>query len=189
MHRGATHLVLVALVALALAFGGCGGNGDGETVTSSQDAQAESGGEEGGGESPRGGEASIEDFGAEAKGPERELILAAFEGSLTAVAEGDYAAACSYLTESVKSSLEELAPSGLKGRGCPALLRRLLAPTASQIAREQANGKVTKVRVEDDRAFVVFRAPGAELYQLTMQREGDEWKATTLAAAVLVPEL
>jgi hypothetical protein len=43
------------------------------------------------------------------------------------------------------------------------------------------------VGVRGDRAFVVFHAPGAKLFQLTMVREGGRWKTTTIAASVLVP--
>ena len=45
------------------------------------------------------------------------------------------------------------------------------------------------MRDEGDRAFVVFKAPGAKLYQQTMVREGGEWKVATVAASVLVPDL
>jgi hypothetical protein len=69
-------------------------------------------------------------------------------------------------------------------RGDPAKAAR---PTAVAIAREQANGHVTKVRVEGERAFVVFHAPGAMLYQLTMVRDDGEWKTATVASSVLVP--
>ncbi len=65
----------------------------------------------------------------------------------------------------------------------------MLALTADEIARELLEGEVAKVRVEGNRGFVVFKAPGVELYQLTMAREGGEWKAATVAASVLVPDL
>ncbi len=43
------------------------------------------------------------------------------------------------------------------------------------------------MRVQGDRAFVVFHAPGAKLYQMTMVQEGGNWKTATVAASVLVP--
>jgi hypothetical protein len=66
-------------------------------------------------------------------------------------------------------------------------LSALLAPTAATISHEQAEGRITKVRVQGKRAFVVFHAPGAKLYMLTMVREGGGWKAATVAASILVP--
>ena len=198
--------VIAALLAVGLAA--CGGGDSDETTTSTTNAATapatsgdsaqrppSAGGESSGGsggeeqEPARGGEASIEDFGAEAAGAERAAILGSFEGYLNAIAGEEHAAACSHLAANVQRSLELLAPKRLKGKGCAAILPRLLAPTAAAIAREQAAGRITKVRVEGDRAFVVFHAPGAVLYQMTMAREGGGWKATTVAASVLVPEL
>jgi hypothetical protein len=74
-------------------------------------------------------------------------------------------------------------------QGCAAILPKILSPTAPAVARAQAKGEVTKVRVEGGRAFVIFHAPGAKLYQMTMVRENGRWKTATVAAAVLVPDL
>jgi hypothetical protein len=136
----------------------------------------------------RGGEASIEDFGHEAEGQEREEVLGVFTGYLGALAERDYQTACSHLSAGVSESLVRFAGKG-SDDGCAKILPKFLAPTAASVARQQAEGEVTKVRVEDDRGFVVFKAPGAERYQLTMVEEDGEWKAATVATGVLVPEL
>jgi hypothetical protein len=178
----------VAIVALSLALGlvACGGGDGGASTASTSSGSA--GGGSGGGEA-KGGEASIEEFGDEAGGSDREQILAVFNGYLNAVADEDYEAACSDLSAASQRSLEQFGGEAVKGKGCATILPALLAPTAGQVARQQANGKVTKVRDEGDRAFVVFKAPGAKLYQLTMVKEDGSWKAATLAAAVLVPEL
>jgi hypothetical protein len=167
---------------LAVGLAGCGGGTS--STAGSATAPPSTAGEE-----QRGGEASIEEFGSEAEGSDREEILAVFAGYMNTIADRDYGAACSDLAAAVQSGLEQLAGKAAAGKGCAALLPKLLAPTASQIAREQANGKIAKVRVEGDRAFVVFKAPGAKLYQLTMVREDGEWKAATAAASVLVPDL
>lgn len=193
--------VLLIVSALASALVGCGGGDEESTSTPSAGsasgatttqtnpaAPAGDAAEHGVGEVHRGGEASIEEFGSEAEGSEREAVLAVFTGYLNAIAEEDYPAACSHLAATVRSSLTQLAGEASRS-ACAALLPKLLAPTAPRIAHEQANGRITKVRAEGDRAFVVFRAPGAELYQLTMIEEGGEWKATTVGASVLVPEL
>lgn len=167
--------VTLALVAALVAVG-CGGGttSQGETAPNRT-------------EDRRGGEKSVEEFGSEAGGEDRGSILAVFEGYLGALADEDPARACSYLAASVQRSLAQLA--GGKGKGCARTLPKLLAPAAAAISREQANGKVTRVRVEGDQAFVVFHAPGARLYLLAMAREGGEWKSTTITASVLVPQL
>jgi hypothetical protein len=173
---------------VALAISGCGG-GSGESSSTRGSAAVPESTKAQAGEEQKGGEASIEEFGSEAGGSGREAILASFSGYLNAIAAKDHAGACSHLASNVQSSLEQIAGKALGAKGCPAILPELLAPTASQIAREQANGKIAKVRVQGDRAFVVFHAPGAELYQLTMVEEGGEWKAASVSASVLVPEL
>lgn len=175
-------LTLALLAASALVITGCGGDGSSTSTRGTASAQAPTD------EAQRGGEASIEDFGSEAEGSERAQILALFGAYLNALAEKDYATVCADLSAAVQSSLARFAGKGSKG-GCEAILPKLLAPTAARVATEQAEGKIAKVRVEDDRAFVVFKAPGAKLYQLTMVEEGGEWKAASVAAAVLVPEL
>jgi hypothetical protein len=179
--------VFATAVALLLATGlvACGGGSDTTSSATSTAATAPPTSEE----AHKGGEASIEEFGSEAGGSDREAILAVFTDYMNAVADKDYATACSHLSAIVQSSLEQLAGKALKAKGCTAILPKLLAPTAPQIAREQANGKITKVRVEGDRAFVVFKAPGAKLFQQTMVREDGAWKASTVAASVLVPSL
>jgi hypothetical protein len=173
--------------ALALAIlAGCGGSSSPPPPGAASGA---SGRQHEGGGAEAGGEKSIEEFGHEASGSEREALLASFRGYLGAVAGRDYAAACTHLTKSVHASLEQLAATRLKAKGCPAILPKLLAPTAPAIAGEQQRGRIDKVRVNGARAFVVFHAPGAKLFQMTMLREGGGWKATTVAASVLAPRL
>jgi hypothetical protein len=175
---------LVLLLAL-LCLGGCGGGGSsqGQSQGSSEATSAHSPPKE------ENAEASIESFGEEAEGSERDEVLSAFHGYLGALAEGDEQGACSQLAASVQQSLSQLAAKAKKPLSCPQLLEALLSPEVDQIARGQEKGKVTKVRVKGDSAFVVFHAPGARLFQLTLAREGGEWKATSLSAAVLAPSL
>jgi hypothetical protein len=175
----------VALLALAgLGAAGCGGGGGEETGSTSGTSTLPAAEEDQGG-----GEKSIEEYGSEAGGSDRGSILGSFTGYLSAIAEDDPATACSYLSVRVQESLGRFVGKGESSLKCAQILPKLLAPTAAAITREQASGKVTTVRVKGDRAFVVFRAPGAKLYMLGLAREGGEWKATTVAASVLVPAL
>jgi hypothetical protein len=134
-----------------------------------------------------GGEKSIEGFGTEASGETRAELLVAFHGYLGALAARDYAKACGYLGAAVKRSLERFTKPGSGLAGCAETLPGVLSPSAPTLSREQNEGEVKKVRVEGDRAFVVYHAPGAALYQLTMGRESGAWKAEYLGGSVLVP--
>lgn len=180
---GVRHIApIAALMVLVLMSGGCGG-GNGKLSSAQGTTAAPSS------ETRKSGEKSIESFGSEAGGSDREAILITFTDYLNAVSVGDYGAACAHLSAAVQRSLRQLAAEPLKAKGCTAILPKLLAPTAPRIAREQADGRIARVRIEGGRAFVVFHAPGAELYQLTMVRERGGWKAATVASSILVPAL
>jgi hypothetical protein len=166
-------LALAAAVLLAFCLSACGG--DTSTQTTSPPGHFE------------GGEERIEGFGTEASGETRAEVLAAFHGYLGAVAARDFSKACGYLAATVKESLQSLLRGRSKPGDCAQMLPELLASSAPALSREQEEGEVKKVRVEGDRGFVVYHAPGAELYQLTMSREGGAWKAEFLGGSVLVP--
>jgi hypothetical protein len=186
--------VFIALVALAAAalLTACGDGGAADTSSSStpgpsslsklpssqaNDASSRS-------SRPEGAEESIEGFGSEASGSVREAITTAFHDYLGALTSRDYRAACRDLSAGVRRSLRHGFPHA---GSCPAALSRLLAPTAPGVARAQAGGRLTQVRVQGSRAFVVFQAPGAKLYQMPMQRLAGDWKVGFVSASILVP--
>jgi len=183
--RNSALLTVTVLAVVLFPMGGCGGGDDTVAPTSGED-QRQAGGltDESGG-----GEKSIEEFGREATGSERTSIKNAFTGYLEALADEDYQTACFYLASGVQQSLRQIIVKRLKDDGCARILPRVLSPSAPAFAREQAEGEIAKIRAEDDRGFVVFRAPGAKLHQMTMVSEGGDWKVANLGSSVLVPEL
>lgn len=134
------------------------------------------------------GEKSIENFGEAATGATETSIVGVFKDYFRAIIDEDPAAACEYVAANVKESLQQIAGKG-RQLECAQILPQVLAPTAPTIAHEQLSGEIKRVRVEGDRAFVVFHAPGAKLYMLALRREDGAWKATTIASSVLVPQL
>ncbi len=173
--RGAVVSGAVIAALLLLTLGGCGSSDGGSTASTA------------GAKPYRGGEKSIEEFGGEAQGSARTVLLNTFRGYFRALVRREFAAACVDLSETVQRSVEQLAGKGAKSRTCASLLPGILVPGYATVAREQASARVTKVRVKGDQAFVVFHAPGAKLYQLALVREGGRWRATTIASSVLVP--
>lgn len=171
------------LLALLLLAGGCGGEGDRETEATRATTSAAPSGEA----QYEGGEQSIEEFGKEASGDNRRDLLVAFRAYFNAVATEDYAAACSLLSARVHEALAQAVRHDARPIACATSLAAALSPSATSIARQQGKGRVAKVRIDGDRAFVVFHAPGADSYQLSLNREGNAWKATTVAASILVP--
>jgi len=174
LSRTAAALLIVAALSSLLAACGGGGDHDEQAPTQSTPASA-----------PPSGEKSVEGFGEEATAEDREAILSAEHAYLEAIAVKRYREACTHLGERMQASLSQLV--GKRDVDCASILPGLLSPSAASTARAQANGKITKVRVEGDEAFVIFRAPGARRYVLTMVREGSDWKATSLIATILVP--
>ena len=201
--RGAATL---AALALAVVAAGCGGGDEGEqegaaapggTARAEGAAPGESAGAgatrpERGTNPPRPdtaptGDESITSFGSEAEGDERERLIAAQQGLLNGLADRDYATACTRLSERTRRGMAQL--TGRRRASCESLLPKLLSPTAAAVAREQAGGDVASVRVEAEQAFVLFRAPGAKLYMLAMREEDGEWRSTTVAGSVVIPDL
>lgn len=131
-------------------------------------------------------EKSIEGFGKEAAGVGRSAILEVERSYFGAISSKRYSVACSHLASSVKRSLVELGGAG-RHAACPEALSLLLAPQASFAARREARGSIRRVRVDGSRAFVVFHAPGARLYQLPLFVEKGRWKVGLLTASVLAP--
>ena len=154
---------------------GCGGGDESSASTATTTTEQRTGGER-----------SIEGFGSEAQGAEKEEMLGSYRSYLGAIGKKDYQSACELLAQRVRDALAKLA----KGKAsCEEVMGGILAPTAAPLSRAQAKGEVTRVRVEGENGFVVFKAPGAKLYQLTLFSEGGEWKAGSGTAAVLVPDL
>lgn len=177
----ATLLVALSVLAAAIGVSACGGDGDSTASTSTQESNGQG--------APREtGEQSVEKFGAEAGGSDRQQILAAEQAYLSALGDEDFATACAYLASQTQASVRQFVAPQLKAKGCAGILSKVLAPSAFAIARQQANGEITKVRIEADQAFVIFRAPGAKLYVFTMVEEDGEWKATTVTPSILVPD-
>lgn len=174
--------VLIAMLVLPI---GCGDRG-GKSVPRDERTQAPSAKPRGKAES---GEQSVTGFGKEAGGGDRQAMLAAFDQYLRSIAARDYAAACSRLSKSVQESIRRLIAGSADTAECPALLSRLLPPTAAAVAREQSKGRVVRVRIDSGRGFVVFRAPGAELYQMPVLEQSGSWRVATITASVLAPEL
>jgi hypothetical protein len=147
-----------------------------------------SGGSESGDESStQGADPRVEAFGREAASGDRAAIVAAMKGYLQALAVQDYRRACSSLATSVQRSLERIVAKQVRARGCAAILPMILSGAAATTSREAAAGAVSRVRVSGNRALVLYHAPGAQLYVMTMTREGSAWKAATIAGSILIP--
>jgi hypothetical protein len=155
-------------------------NGGGSSGGSGQSSSGSGGGERNANGAPLGsdtkknGDNSIETYGTEVEGPEKEAVVAAMRSFVTAVAERDYAKVCAGLSTRIREGLAQ------SDKRCPELLESLLIIPPSE-ARASANGTVTQVRVGGDNAFVLFRPAGSSLLNyFVMSLEGGEWKSLGL---------
>jgi hypothetical protein len=192
--RGRFALLLLALAVPALA--GCGGGG-GSTSTGSTGSSKASGPaagafkpkphhDSGGGAAQftvKGGDNSVQEFGAEASESELQEAAAALHGFLDARTERNWAAACTYLDAAVKQSFAGLGTA--PARPCATSLAALTGKTSSSTLREAAVADVGSLRAEGDRGFLIYRGAGGGVYAIPVAREHDAWKVAGLSGLPL----
>jgi hypothetical protein len=127
------------------------------------------------------GDHSIQEYGAEAEGSEKEAVLAAMHSFLAAMSRGQHAKACAGLLASARAQLVQLAKSQGKGGSCTAILAKLLNPSVAAEARRAAAGTIGRVRVGEGNALVLFRPQGGKLSYFVMKEEGGAWRVTSVA--------
>jgi len=135
-----------------------------------------------------GGDNSVQEFGKEAGGTERDAAATALHNFLDARAEGNWAAACSYMSKSVVESFEKLASQAkqVKDSGCAGILKALTNPNAKQLMKkEAAKANVGSLRIEGDRSFVIYKGPDGTIMAMPMANEGGAWKVSSLAGTPL----
>lgn len=136
----------------------------------------------------KGGDNSVQNFGDEADTSERDQAAAAVHGFLDARANQDWTKACSYLAASVKEQLESVVEKSeqFKGKGCGAILEALASQANPKLLREEAaQASVGSLRVEDERAFVIFRGVEKTVYTMPMANEDGRWLVASVAPTPL----
>lgn len=162
-----------------------GGSQDGSSgsTTKKQD-------DSGGGSSQfktKGGDNSVQEFGEESSEGEFDQAAEAVHGFFDARVKGDWKTACSYLAADVSKSLEQLAGNSKKlaDAGCPKTMEAISAGVPRSAFVEAAKADVGSLRVEGDRAFVVYRGAKNLVYAMPMKDEDGTWKVASLAGTPL----
>lgn len=136
----------------------------------------------------KGGDNSVQEFGKEADQQELNNAAAALHNFLDARAEGNWAAACDYMSKSVVESFEKLAAQAkqLKSTSCAGILEKLTNPAAKSAMKQEAEqADVGSLRVEGDRSFVIYKGPKGAVLAMPMADEGGDWKVASLAGTPL----
>jgi hypothetical protein len=136
----------------------------------------------------KGGDNSVQEFGQEAGASEFEAAATALHNFLDARAEGNWAAACQYLSKSTIESFAQLAAQAksIEDKSCGAILGQLTNPAAKQaMAEEAAKADIGSLRTEGERAFLIYTAGSKTILAMPMANEGDRWKVAGLAGTPL----
>ena len=183
----------LALLFLVLGLSACGGGSGSSNSTPAEAGRALSEGnsakphqDSGGGSAQflvKGGDNSVQEFGAEGSESELRAAADALHGFLDARAARNWAAACGYLAKSTAESFQQLATGS--GGSCSANLGALTGKTPTATLREAAVANVGSLRVKGDRGFLIYRGAGAGIYTIAVTREGGAWKVATLGGVPL----
>lgn len=136
----------------------------------------------------KGGDNSVQEFGAEVEGSEQDEAATALHNFLDARGEGNWAAACSYMSKSIVESFESLASRSkeLKGAGCGELLETLSNKDAlPELRKEAERANVGSLRIEGDQAFIIYQGLEGSIMAMSMTQEDGAWKVGSLAATPL----
>ena len=134
----------------------------------------------------KGGDNSVQEFGAEADTSEFEAAAAVLHNFLDARAEGNWAAVCQYLSKSTIESFEKLAAHTKGGdTSCGATLAGITNPNAQAALKAEAEkADVGSLRAEGGQAFLIYTTDGTIL-AMPMADEAGTWKVAGLAGTPL----
>jgi hypothetical protein len=131
-------------------------------------------------EAPPGGDDSIQTFGEEAEGDEKEEVVSAMRSFFRAMASGDPERVCAALSKGNVEQFELFLKAQKEEGDCTTVLAKFLGRQKGE-AERAVNGQVYQVRVEDENAFVMFIPEGGTASYFVMKREDDGWKSTTVS--------
>lgn len=136
----------------------------------------------------KGGDNSIQEFGDEADSSEFEEAATAVHNFLDARAELNWAAACEYMSSGIVESFKQLA-SKAQGAGetdCASVLEALTNPAAKASMKAEAEqADIGSLRIEDERAFVIYTGLENTIFAMPMASEDGDWKVASLAGTPL----
>ena len=136
---------------------------------------------------PKGGDNSLVTFGDEADDAETAEVVAGLMGYLDARANGAWEQACSFLAVGLTDQIAQLQAQQEGGEelDCPEILKGLSASVSKDLLKSAAKVQVGSVRVNGERAFVIYKGDHNHWYVASMNEEDGVWKSGTLAPSEL----
>jgi len=119
----------------------------------------------------------------------REEAASSLHAYLDSLAAHRWDAACSYVSDGVVAELKQFLQRGDQGadtKGCPEILAALNGEARQSTLDDAADADVASLRVQGDRAFVIYRAAKGQAYAMPMAEEDGMWKVAALAATPML---
>ena len=136
----------------------------------------------------KGGDNSVQEFGEEADASELDAAAATLHNFLDARAEGNWAAACKYISKGLVESFEQFAAGAkqIEDKSCAGILDKLTNPAAKQSMKVEAEkANVGSLRVEGEQSFLIFTGTDGTVLAMPMANEDGDWKVASLAGTPL----
>lgn len=131
----------------------------------------------------KGGDNSIQTFGAEGSSDERVEVAELVASYLDAGVAGEWKTACGTLAASVEQQFTALAKQMHKpaAGACESILPQLASRTSPAALRAAAEIHVLSFRVEDERGFLIYEDREGGVANFALVREDGAWKINSLA--------
>lgn len=135
----------------------------------------------------KGGDNSIQEFGAESDESELREAAEVVHGFYVSRAEEKWETACSYLAKSNIEQLEQLAnqSSQSKGADCATVLKAFTRPLPAAVEREITTVDAGSLRHEGEQGFLIYFGAGHVKYAMPLRDEGGTWKVAALSGTTL----
>jgi hypothetical protein len=137
----------------------------------------------------KGGDNSIQEFGAEASDPELEQAAQALHAYLDSRAARQWATACSYMSAQLTRSLEQLVAGAGKSSevsGCAQILAALSKDVPQRALDDAAVADVGSLRADDNRGFILYHGAQRADYAMPMVTEGGAWKVSAMEGSAIL---
>jgi hypothetical protein len=172
--------LLAAAAALVVCAPACGGDDDSEPSASDRVRDSAAANEASDPPSPA---ESIRTYGTQADEDTEAAIEMAVKDFYAAKAAGDGAGTCTLLARDARKALvQTISQSGqLKGKGCSAIVSRLLEQQKPQLRVGKV--EVTGARVEGDRGLALLEIEATPEEVIPVRREGGSWKVGAMAGS------
>jgi hypothetical protein len=162
------------------------GAADGSGGSGEPGGSDDSGGDHGAGEDGDDADSGrIQDIGEPASDEDRKAMIVAVKSYFAALADGDPAAACEWLSTATIEELERMfEESGVEG-GCETFLQHAANVFSSKGAPDYGAIEFSRFRVDGDRGLAVYKVPKRPRSFILTAREDDGWRVAGIDGTAL----